>query len=191
MLLPCFGFTLIYIAAARLFAGVALTERSQAIRDDFCGFWAITATILERRTTSRVNLSNLTRFALKEFKMHLEERQKSSDYELVNLFAELELVLAQNGKIWSDVRAVGSADGFIDLAKFKQLAEATDYDNDWGLYEVPLDLRVELDDMVLVRREYDGKEWWETVKFRLVNLNRKLDVKRLKDAYRTDLKDLA
>ncbi len=123
--------------------------------------------------------------------MHLEKRHKSSDYELVNLFAELELVLAQNGKIWSDVRAVGSADGFIDLAKFKQLAEATDYDNDWGLYEVPLDLRVELDDMVLVRREYDGKEWWEAVKFRLVNLNRKLDVKRLKDAYRTDLKDLA
>ena len=59
----------------------------------------------------------------------------------MNLFAELESVLAQNGKIWSDVRAVGSADGFIDLAKFKQLAEATDYDNDWGLYEVPLDLR--------------------------------------------------
>jgi hypothetical protein len=26
-----------------------LTERLQAIRDDFCGFWAITATILERR----------------------------------------------------------------------------------------------------------------------------------------------
>ena len=109
----------------------------------------------------------------------------------MNLFAELESVLAQNGKIWSDVRAVGSADGFIDLARFKQLAEATDYDNDWGLYEVPLDLRVELDDMVLVRREYDGKEWWEAVKFRLVNLNRELDVKRLKDAYRTDLKDLA
>ena len=123
--------------------------------------------------------------------MHLEERQKSSDYELVNLFAELELILAQNGKIWSDVRAVGSADGFIDLVRFKQLAEATDYDNDWGLYEVPLDLRVELDDMVLVRREYDGKEWWEAVKFRLVNLNRELDVKRLKDAYGTDLKDLA
>ena len=123
--------------------------------------------------------------------MHLEKRQKSSDYELVNLFAELELVLAQNGKIWSDVRAVGSADGFIDLVRFKQLAEATDYDNDWGLYEVPLDLRVELDDMVLVRREYDGKEWWEAVKFRLVNLNRELDVKRLKDAYGTDLKDLA
>ena len=123
--------------------------------------------------------------------MHLEKRNKSSDYELVNLFAELELILAQNGKIWSDVRAVGSADGFIDLVRFKQLAEATDYDNDWGLYEVPLDLRVELDDMVLVRREYDGKEWWETVKFRLVNLNRELDVKRLKDAYRTDLKDLA
>ena len=122
--------------------------------------------------------------------MHLEKRYKSSDYELVNLFAELELILAQNGKIWSDVRAVGSADGFIDLAKFKQLAEATDYDNDWGLYEVPLDLRVELDDMVLVRREYDGKEWWEAVKFRLVNLTRELDVKRLKDAYRTDLKDL-
>jgi hypothetical protein len=109
----------------------------------------------------------------------------------VNLFAELESVLAQNGKIWSDVRAVGSADGFIDLARFKQLAEATDYDNDWGLYEVPLDLRVELDDMVLVRREYDGKERWEAIKFRLVNLNRKLDVKRLKDAYGTDLKDLA
>lgn len=98
----------------------------------------------------------------------------------MNLFAELESVLAQNGKIWSDVRAVGSADGFIDLAKFKQLAEATDYDNDWGLYEVPLDLRVELDDMVLVRREYDGKERWEAVKFRLVNLNRELDVKCLK-----------
>ena len=123
--------------------------------------------------------------------MHLEKRNKSSDYELVNLFAELELVLAQNGKIWSDVRAVGSADGFIDLVRFKQLAEATDYDNDWGLYEVPLDLRVELDDMVLVRREYDGKEWWEAVKFRLVNLNRELDVKRLKDAYGTDLKDLS
>ena len=56
---------------------------------------------------------------------------------------------------------------------------------------MPLDLRMELDDMVLVRREYDGKERWETVKFRLVNLNRKLDVKRLKDAYGTDLKDLA
>ena len=123
--------------------------------------------------------------------MHLEKRHKPSDYELVNLFAELESVLAQNGKIWSDVRAVGSADGFIDLAKFKQLAEATDYDNDWGLYEVPLDLRVELDDMVLVRREYDGRERWEAVKFRLVNLNRELDVKRLKDAYGTDLKDLA
>ena len=40
----------------------------------------------------------------------------------MNLFAELESVLAQNGKIWSDVRAVGSADGFIDIAKFKQLA---------------------------------------------------------------------
>ena len=123
--------------------------------------------------------------------MHLEKRNKSSDYELVNLFAELELILAQNGKIWSDVRAVGSSDGFIDLAKFKHLAEAIDYDNDWGLYEVPLDLRVELDDMVLVRREYDGKEWWEAVKFRLVNLNYELDVKRLKDAYGTDLKDLA
>jgi len=81
---------------------------------------------------------------------------------MVNLLSETIMELRLHGKSEEDVRWVGSNDGkyAITWDEFAKIADV-EYDNDYGAYEVALDLVVVGDDWWLERCEYDGKEWWE------------------------------
>ncbi len=80
----------------------------------------------------------------------------------MNLLNETLNILKENGKTPADVRWVGresinakcSWDDFAKQANFE-------YDNGYGIAEIPGDLIVAGDDWWLERAEYDGSERWE------------------------------
>lgn len=79
----------------------------------------------------------------------------------MNLWEETIEVLENRGKSWSDVERVGTPDGYISKELFEKLAKKTDYDDGFGGQEVATDLIIEGRRFRMVRREYDGSEWWE------------------------------
>ena len=82
----------------------------------------------------------------------------------MNLLVEtLESIKRSGHTADDDVDWVGSRDGkyAIGWGNFSIIAEATNYDNGFGEYEIALDLVVMFrDGSWLERDEYGGSEWW-------------------------------
>jgi hypothetical protein len=84
---------------------------------------------------------------------------------MTNLLEETEYALAYSGFDMKDVVFIGSIDGVYSCTvdEFKKLADI-EYDSGYGLQEVVPDLIILLSDRsYLVRKEYDGSEWWSHV----------------------------
>lgn len=63
---------------------------------------------------------------------------------------------------WEDVTAVIlEGDCVITKENFEEVARRTNYDNDFGLAEIPSNLKILGWNWWLERAEYDGSEWWE------------------------------
>lgn len=80
----------------------------------------------------------------------------------MNLYEETVSDLDAHGYTVDDIAWVGCDDFRIDVNTFLECAKVTDYDNGYGGVEVPIDLKVILNDgSYLKRNEYDGSEWWD------------------------------
>lgn len=63
---------------------------------------------------------------------------------------------------WEDVTAVIlEGDCVITKENFEEVARRTNYDNGFGLAEIPSNLKILGWNWWLERAEYDGSEWWE------------------------------
>lgn len=63
---------------------------------------------------------------------------------------------------WKDVTAVIlEGDCVITKENFEEVARRTNYDNGFGLAEIPSNLKILGWNWWLERAEYDGSEWWE------------------------------
>lgn len=82
---------------------------------------------------------------------------------LVNLWEETLESLKVKGKTWKDVIRIGTREGFIKKELFRELARDTDYDNGYGASKIAEDLIIEGKGFRMVRREYDGSEWWDYI----------------------------
>ena len=76
---------------------------------------------------------------------------------------ETKEALRELGKTPSDVIRVGriNTNAVCSWGEFEKQAENIEYDNSYGIPEVPEDLVVVGVDWWLERAEYDGSEWWE------------------------------
>lgn len=79
----------------------------------------------------------------------------------MNLWTETISCLEDYGFEWSDVIAIVGDEFQITKDNFKELAVYTEYDAGFGSMAVATDLELIGHDFRFVRREYDGKEWWE------------------------------
>lgn len=81
----------------------------------------------------------------------------------MNLLKETRAVLREHGKTTNDVIWVGrrSINAVCSWGDFEEQAENIEYDNSYGIPEIPEDLVVVGVDWWLERAEYDGSEWWE------------------------------
>ena len=79
----------------------------------------------------------------------------------MNLWNETISCLEDYGFEWSDVIAIVGDEFQITKDNFKELAVYTEYDAGFGSMAVATDLELIGHDFRFVRREYDGKEWWE------------------------------
>lgn len=79
-----------------------------------------------------------------------------------NLLEETIDMLHHHDKTPSDVKWVGSADGEFSISwfDFEQIAKDVNYDDGFGLEEIPMELVVVGDNWWLSRVSYDGSEWW-------------------------------
>lgn len=82
---------------------------------------------------------------------------------IVNLWEETIIALSINGHSWEDVIYVCGDDFSISKQNFESVAKETDYDNGYGLQQIASDLMLIGDNWWYVRKEYDGKEWWEHI----------------------------
>lgn len=80
-----------------------------------------------------------------------------------NLWEETIHCLDRAGKAWSDIRAIRVSGKRMDKDVFEKHAKTIDYDPGYGLNAIELSLRLFGDDFIMVRREYDGAEWWEVL----------------------------
>ena len=63
---------------------------------------------------------------------------------------------------WDEVSAVIlEGDCVITKQNFEEVARRTNYDNGFGLAEIPSNLKILGWNWWLERAEYDGSEWWE------------------------------
>ena len=82
---------------------------------------------------------------------------------MINLLSETKRKILNSKHQISDVAWVGSYDGeyAISWNKFEDIANI-EYDNGYGAVKIATDLVVVFKDKsYLIRREYDGSEWWE------------------------------
>ena len=79
----------------------------------------------------------------------------------MNLWNETISCLEDYGFEWSDVVNIVGNDFQITKDNFKELAVYTEYNAGFGSMAVATDLELIGKDFRFVRREYDGKEWWE------------------------------
>lgn len=93
---------------------------------------------------------------------------------LRNFWEETIGVLENEDKTWEDVIRVGTKEGYIGKELFKKLAKETDYDNGYGASKIAEDLIIEGKGFRLIRREYDGSEWWDYIPLENFIGNRKL-----------------
>lgn len=93
---------------------------------------------------------------------------------IINLWEETIETLKINGKDWEDVLRVGTEEGYINKYLFRKLAKETDYDNGYGASKIAEDLIIEGKGFRLIRREYDGSEWWDYIPLENFIGNKKL-----------------
>lgn len=81
----------------------------------------------------------------------------------MNLLLETRNTLKLNGKTSNDVLWVGrsSINAVCSWDEFVKQAKNIEYDNSYGIQEIPADLVVAGADWWLERAEYDGAEWWQ------------------------------
>ena len=79
---------------------------------------------------------------------------------MTNLFEELVECLEDNGYKLSDIDFVYGSDYQITLDNFIEVAKETIYDSGYGGQEVASDLCIRGKDFLIIRREYDGSEWF-------------------------------
>lgn len=72
-------------------------------------------------------------------------------------------VLLKYDKSWDDVVAVETELRRISKEDFNRYASKIVYDRDYGLDYIDPTLKVIGNDFVMVREEYDGKEWWRFI----------------------------
>lgn len=83
--------------------------------------------------------------------------------DLQNLWKETLESLEVKGKTWGDVLRVGTEKGYIKKELFEKLAKETNYDNGYGASKIAEDLIIEGKKFRMVRKEYDGSEWWSYI----------------------------
>lgn len=81
----------------------------------------------------------------------------------MNLWTETIETLRINGEEWEDVIRIGTREGFIKKELFRELARDTNYDDGYGASKIAEDLIIEGKGFRMVRREYDGSEWWDYI----------------------------
>ena len=105
--------------------------------------------------------------------------------DLTNLWEETIKELEENGFSWSDVQKIGTKEGFIPKMYFQQFAKNYNYFSGYGVEYVPLDLVIEGTGFRMVRKEYDGSEWWHIILFEsFINSNKVIKGKDLKKLFR-------
>lgn len=77
----------------------------------------------------------------------------------MNLLEETKAILKENDKLIFDILWFGTEDFVVDH-DIQELF-SIEYDNGYGLNEIPAELKVVGDGWWLERGEYDGSEWWE------------------------------
>lgn len=104
---------------------------------------------------------------------------------IINLWEEIVEVLKENGFKWEDVYSIGTKEGFIPRGIFKMFAKKYNYDNGYGIEYVPTDLVIEGKGFRLVRKEYDGSEWWDVIRFESsINIHNRIDRKSITKIFR-------
>ena len=96
----------------------------------------------------------------------------------MNLLRETRAVLREHGKNNNDVIWVGrrSINAVCSWGEFEKQAENIEYDDSYGIPEVPEDLVVVGVDWWLERASYDGSEWWEYKTFPTLCAGNKTDL---------------
>lgn len=79
---------------------------------------------------------------------------------MTNLLKETIATLENNNKSEEDVVAVISSTCKITWLMFKKRSDFN-YNNGYGINEIPQDLKIVGEGFWLERGEYDGSEWWE------------------------------
>ena len=78
----------------------------------------------------------------------------------MNLLKETIEILEENKKTFEDIEWIGTKNHFIDVERFKKIAD-TEYDDGYGSPQVAQNLIIVGNNWWLERHEYDGSEWWE------------------------------
>lgn len=92
---------------------------------------------------------------------------------VTNLLKETIEVIEENGKTIEDVMFIGSSDGKYRLSfdEFKEIANVN-YNAGYGAPQVATDLMIYFNDnSYILRKEYDGSEWWEVQPKRIFRPN--------------------
>ena len=76
-----------------------------------------------------------------------------------NLLTETKQILEVNGKNIFDILWYGTEE-FVVSSDIQKLFDF-EYDDGYGIEEIPLDLVLVGEDFWMERHEYDGSEWWE------------------------------
>ena len=84
---------------------------------------------------------------------------KQMEKVMNNLLTETKEILKDNGKNIFDILWYGTKD-FVVSSDIQKLFDF-EYDDGYGIEEIPLGLLLVGEDFWLERHEYDGSEWWE------------------------------
>ena len=80
----------------------------------------------------------------------------------MNLGSETVKKLGNYGYNVQDIEWIGNRDFTIPIHEFFEVARHTNYNNGYGIANIPRDLIIVLKDGCWFSRgEYDGSEWWE------------------------------
>ena len=109
---------------------------------------------------------------------------------MTNLYDETINSLKSEGKSMDDIVWVGCDDFAILLEDFIEVAKQTDYDDTFGCQHIATDLKIVGKDFVMLRKEYDGAEWWEYISFIHPIPSKTMVIKRLEGEYEPSLGQL-
>lgn len=109
----------------------------------------------------------------------------------MNLWKETLEIIENNGRKFDDVTLIHGKEFAITKEQFLELANV-DYDNGYGGVEVAEDLVIEGKDFYMLRKTYDGSEWWEFIDLKPKHypIERIQRLVRDEEHYWANLKDL-